>query len=257
MKLFAKILLTILFIPVFLALLVLISIRFQLLNSDFWIETYDKNDTYQKLETAIPKIIKRQGDGGVEGIASLLTKENLKITFEKNIKYTLDYVSGKSSSWTIFIPKDRLPKGLLPNFLLDSDEIPVETLISFFSRGREGAGAMVVPPWVPLIGKFTWIALAAWGTVAVLFGLVLFRLKPVSAALITSGAVMLILGGAATLFRLVIETEWAKEGEPSQLLLGTLGVPILAGMVKLWLVIAAFTVLSGIVLAYLSKKRVK
>lgn len=50
-------LLSVLFIPIFLVLLVLISLKFQLLNYNFWERAFERGSVYQKLENSLPKII--------------------------------------------------------------------------------------------------------------------------------------------------------------------------------------------------------
>lgn len=260
MKTFLKILLTILFIPVFLVFLVLLSFKFQLLNSNFWTTTFEKNNVYQNLENIIPKVMDSQAktDGGeldidTKVLTSILNKENLKIFFEKNIKFTLDYLNGAGSEWVIFIPREVLPKNLLPNFLMESDEIPAKTLLSFFSRGR--GDPFEIPYQVPLTGRSVLLLLSVWIIILISLSLLLHRLRILNVSLFASGFTALLLSGAVILFSKVIEVEWFKEGEPSQLILGTIGPPIARGVVEVWLIIGATAIISSFVLGYLQKNR--
>jgi hypothetical protein len=84
MKIISKVLLTLLFIPAFLILLILISLKFQFLNSNFWTNTFERHGVYQNLETVIPKIIDYQIKNSDEvqidkkTALKLFTRDNLK-----------------------------------------------------------------------------------------------------------------------------------------------------------------------------------
>lgn len=256
--------LTILFIPLSLVLLILVSIRFQFLDPNFWINTFNKYDVYQNLETVIPRIIEWQTvhEGGSNAelaearvAVKVLTDENLKITFEENIKNTLNFVNGKENTWNVFIPKDKLPKGLLPNFLLDSETVPLDTLISFFRRGQ--GNGLAFTSEISIIGKVVWTALTFWFVLVLLILFALYKFRGLPLALFTSAFFILLLVGFLTIAKVNIARDLIKEGmEPAQLLLATLGPPIVTEVTNLWVRIAVIMMVLALTATFAMKRRV-
>ena len=82
MKTFGKILLTILFIPLFFLLLINATVRFQFLNPDFWAKTLT-TDVYEGARKAFTIDLEKRSSGGEEVIdprlfKSLVTSGNLE-----------------------------------------------------------------------------------------------------------------------------------------------------------------------------------
>ncbi len=260
MNILLKIFLTILFIPVFLVLLVLISVKFQFLNSNFWIDAFEKNGTYQKIESVVPKIIdfqsKEDGEMKLDKkiTEKLLTRDNLKEFIETNIKNTLSYANGKSDDWIVFIPSQKLPKGLLPNFLNDRNEVSMDTLTSFINRG--GGNDINFTSQISLLGRYSTLSLFIWSLVVLSILFVLYVTRGASIALIISGAFTLLLTGTINIARVTIENELVTNGqEPAQRLLGIFAPPIITPMIILWTYIAILAILLGIVLGYLQRNK--
>lgn len=227
------------------------------------IERFSKADVYTKLETVIKKEIERStregGGSAVEArvFIALATAENLKDFAEKNIKLTFDFINGKTKELIVYIPRSRLPKGLIPPSLnLNSDEISLESALSLFGANRGG------PISLDQLSSLGLQATLLWISSLILLAVILFliyktveggkRLTPVGIALVFAGITTLLIVGAAT----VINTNLAKDligGEPAEILLGTLGPPLLEGILKLWLYLGIAAALIGIVFFFVKK----
>lgn len=111
MKLFAKILLVILSIPVFLICLISVNIRFQFLNSNFWIDTFRKSGVYEALSLSISKdLAVKTIDSGAKitdiyPLTSFASASTIDTFVEKNIIGVTDYANGKTVKLKVYAPK--------------------------------------------------------------------------------------------------------------------------------------------------------
>ena len=253
MSIIPKIFLTIIFIPVFLILLILVSFKLQILSPSFWTNTFNDHGVYQGLETIAPKVVDYQIKNNKEikiskkVLVSLLTKDNLKEFFEKNINHTLNYANGVSDKWTIFIPTKKLPKGLLPNFLLDKEDVSLDTLLSFLGRGGEETKAPA--PHFSLLGSISTISLIVWSVLVLLILFSLYRVGGAPIALFLTGALTLGLIGIINAAKSGIMSDLLKEGnEPAKLLLGTITPPVISEVTNLWIYFAVASILLAAIL---------
>lgn len=259
LKAILKPLLVVLYIPFFLILLVLVSVKFQLLVPKFWINSFEKYDTYQRIEDLVPNMIEaskeREGEDNIDPrfLTALITKENLKPFLEKNIEFILNFANGKSETWMVYMPIETLPKNLLPNFLTTSSEVPLETIISFVSRGNPKP--IQIPYQVPMTGNFALLAVVVWSILLGLYCLLLRKLKVLSTSLIVSGVFTALLVLAINTARIAIQNLWLKEAHPSQLLLMTFAPQLINQIIFLWLIFSIVSILLGIILKVFTKKK--
>jgi len=259
MKFTAKLILVLLFLPLFLAALLTATLKYQLLNPVFWTESFETNGVYPNLAGALKEQAERQTleEGGslqeARVLTGLLTAENLKDFIEKNITYILDYVNGKAPEIVVYIPLDKVPKGLLPrNLGKISETMPLETLLQEFSvKGIqksqiENVSLTGARTFQFLIGDLLLIALIL--TLMYLLTGKGSRLIAPGTAFILSGIVVLLATGFGFVIRGSMLTDWAKGNEPSQLILATFAPYVLREILVFWLYFGAGAVLTGVAL---------
>lgn len=135
MKIFSQILLCILVIPVVLIGVMSFTLKFRLLDPQFWETTYEKYNVYSDLTTVLKKTVIDQtlNDGGrasdANSITDLLTQSNVKIFFNRNLENILNYINGINGNLYVYIPTNLVPKGLLPAKFADLSETMTATTL--------------------------------------------------------------------------------------------------------------------------------
>lgn len=110
MKVIARILLIITAIPIFVLLVISVNIKFQFLNSNFWIQSFNRGNVYKQLSEDLKGRLQERTveEGGnasdVEDLSSLISENNIKIFFEENIKSVILYANGKSPEIIVTFP---------------------------------------------------------------------------------------------------------------------------------------------------------
>lgn len=102
MKTFASILLVIFFIPLLLISVVSYTLKFQLLDYNFWQSTFQKNNVYQNLASESKGSFESQinSEGGnkndIQVLTDLITPDNTKDVVDKNLQNFLSFANGLS-----------------------------------------------------------------------------------------------------------------------------------------------------------------
>lgn len=110
MKIIAKILLTILIIPVFLLFMFSINIRFQVLTSKFWMSTFERGRVYSQislyLNNRLESTVLSEGGkvGDVKTLSNFLSEESIKRFVEDNLVSFITYANGKSKEMVVSVP---------------------------------------------------------------------------------------------------------------------------------------------------------
>jgi hypothetical protein len=264
MKLVAKVILIIIFIPVFLVFLLAINLRFQLLAPSFWEKSFVSGDVYSKLSLEINNNLESQviTQGGKVGDVTILTDltsvANLQDTINKNINNFLEYANGKSGEIIVYIPVGKIPKSLLSqNFSLISEQVTLPELFKEFNVTE------ISPAQIQMISYFGQISsigllLAALLLVLILSLLYLLvrpgqRLLAPGIALILSG----IFGMAVVFLGTLIQNSWTENLTGSSgtmsLFTGIIIPPIMGGVLKMWSPFAIGAIILGIVLLFLKR----
>jgi len=264
MKLVAKVILIIIFIPVFLVFLLAINLRFQLLAPSFWEKSFVSGDVYSKLSLEINNNLESQviAQGGKTGDVTILTDltspMNLQDMINKNINNFLEYANGKSGEIIIYIPVSKIPKSLLSqNFSLISEQTSLPELIKEFNVTG------ITPSQIQMIsytGTVSWLLLFITATVLVLILFLLYlcvnpgkKLTAPGIALILSGSIGLVMTFLGTL----IQNSWTRSLSGSSgtigSLIGIVAPPIMEGVLKIWLPFAIGAIILGIVLLFLKR----
>jgi hypothetical protein len=123
MKTFAQILLIIIFIIFFISTLVTSTFKFVLLNRNFWISAFTKNDVYSELSMSIKnsvnqKVNEEGGDNSdITVLTDLITPDNTRDFIDNNLYNVFDFINGKVGELIVYFPFNRVPKDLLPKSL--------------------------------------------------------------------------------------------------------------------------------------------
>lgn len=261
MKTFGKILLTILFIPLFLALLINATIRFQFLNPDFWAKTLT-TDVYEGVRKALTIDWEKDPFGKIaidpRLFKSIVTSSNLEDFTERNIKNFLDFVNGKTKELKVYTPLSRLPKGLIPAGLgLTSEEISYKQLISFFPGAQ---GMQIQEENLSRLGTDSTLAFLIS---LMLLSLVIYlmyrytlpgkRFFVPGVPFIVTGVLILILVGVGSVIKLNMGKDLVASSEPAEILLGTLVPPLATEIFKPWTYVAVGLIILGILVIFLKK----
>jgi hypothetical protein len=140
MKFVAQFILTVVFVILFFVGLFAGTLKFQLLDSNFWETSFEKHNTYELLASESKSVLEKQinKEGGSKNdarvLTDLITKENAKDFLDKNIENIISFANGKSNQLIAYIPVSILPKSLLPKNLIGiKDEIPLTDLLTKFN----------------------------------------------------------------------------------------------------------------------------
>lgn len=136
MRIIAQVFLVFSFICIFFVGLISATLKFEILNGNFWQKTFEKQTVYQDLASVFKdsfeeQVSKEGGSvGDVKVISSLMTEENTRDIVDKNIRNILGFVNGEKNRIDIYLPLDKIPSDFLPqNVTKLGNEIPLTQLL--------------------------------------------------------------------------------------------------------------------------------
>ena len=264
MKIIAKLILTLLFIPVFLLFILAVNLRSQILAPSFWEKTFDINNTYSKLSISISKNLESQAEaeggraGDVKIFTDLASPENLKDAIDKNIYNILQYANGKSKEIIVYVPA-----GKIPGALLSKNLNPINEQMKLTDLLKEFNVTGVSPTQIQMIshaGIYSWVFFAATLFLSVLF-LYLLSLLTDSGKRYAALSLTLILSGLAAFFvnfsGTAIRNNWANNPSDSKnlgdSLIRIVVPPVFKEILTIWFLFAAVAVIAGFVLFFIKK----
>lgn len=265
MRIVGSVLLIILLIPFLLLAVLSSTIKFQLLNSGFWLSTFEVNNVYSRIATEI----KASAEGQVEKkggslndakvLTNLITPANLKDIISKNLTYSLDYMNGRTNQFNAYIPVSKIPRDLLPATIAGrSDTVPVSTLLSEYNIQGISKNQIWILGTVGLWA--TRLVVVDWAIVIILLVSLYFLTNPgkkfwnLGVAFVLSGLLLLGSFGFLEVIRHSMLTDWVTGNEPSQHILGTFLPYLLQNILFVWLIVGIFLVLTGIVLFFIKRR---
>lgn len=265
MRTVGSILLMVLFVPLLLLGVLSLTVKFQLLNSNFWLSTFEKNDVYSRVanevKTSAEDQVKKEGGSlnDAKVLTDLISPTNLKDIVSKNLTYTLDYMNGKTSRFNAYIPISMMPRDLLPASIAGrSDTVPVETLLSEYNVRGIGKNQIWILGTVGLwVTRLIIVDLA----IVIILLLSLFFLTEkgkkfwsIGTALILTGLIVLFASGFLEVIRSSMITDWPVSNEPSQHILGTFLPFLLQNILNIWFGIGGLLVIGGIALFFVKRR---
>lgn len=263
MRVLGKILLTILFIPLFFLFLISTTLRFQILNQNFWLNTLQQEGVYENIEVALKEgFMQKAQEESVSTqesllVSSLITADNIKVFLEENIVNITQFLNGTTQELLVYLPLERLPPQLTRTINLESNEVPIEELTTLL--GNSQALNQVPLGLLSDLGLYLTIAWLIIITILVSLTALIYKLVKGGQRLTFPGLTF-ALSGLLTLvvvaFGSVVRKEMAKDllqGEPAEILLGTIAPPALSQILQLWMYIGAGFLFFGF-LAFFFKK---
>jgi uncharacterized protein YpmB len=263
-KFIAKLILTLLFIPMFLLFIFAVNLRSQILAPTFWERTFDSQNVYSKISNAINKNLESRAvaEGGKPGdvkiITDIISPENLKDTINKNIYNVLLFANGKSKEIIVYIPVNKIPKELLlNNFGGVTENMKLSDVIKEFNvNGITDAQILMISR----VGITAWIFLLTTSFLIILILYFLYLLVDSGKRLITPGMALILSGLAAYLINIsgtAIRNNWtidlSRTSNLGDLLIGIITPPIIQGILKMWSTFALTAVVAGFILFFIKK----
>jgi hypothetical protein len=264
MRFFLKLILTIIFVPLFLILLIAVTLRFQFLVPSFWENTFGTTSTYSNLAVSINKNLVAQtiSEGGNRGdvkiFTDLITSENLKDVINKNIVNVLSFANGSAKEIIVYIPINKIPKSLLTkNFSSLSDQMSLTTLLKEFNISG------ITPTEIQIVSRLgvnAWVFLITSTALSVLVLYCLYLLVDQAKRLIAPGVALILAGLSGMVVYLlgtVIRINWTKDLAGSvntgDSIIGTVAPPVIGAVIGVWLIYAITLIILGIVLFFIKK----
>lgn len=133
MKTFIKVISSIIFVPLSFILIIAGSLKYQILNTQFWIEVFEKHNVYRQIQFEINDYLDEKNANVFKDIT---TRENIKDFLDKNTGLVIKFFNGKMDDLTFYIPVSRIPRELLPKKMGTLEEsMTAKELIQRFNIG--------------------------------------------------------------------------------------------------------------------------
>jgi len=255
MKTLVKIVLNILFIVAVLLFSISLTLNFQILDANFWKNTFNDNGIYSQLSTAIKNNLDSQvvAGGGSKSdaapLTSLVTPDALKDFIDNNIDNLLGFINGKNKEIVVYIPVQKITGSLLPTGIDGiSEEMPINDLLTEFNV--QGVSVSQIEQ-VKILGTVsTYIFVLS----AILMILILFALNFSGLTILLGGLFAGI--GAVTVFFFKNAITLGLSGEQSlpAIILRIISPPVLQKIYNLWLYESIIMIFVGIVLFFVKKQ---
>lgn len=264
MKILAKILLITLFVPLSLAVILVTTVKLQLLDTNFWKDTFKENYVYSNLSVILKTGVNKQTEKGggkpsdLEVLTDVITPDIIEDSISRNLDNFLGFANGKKKELLVYLPINKIPKELAPKSVaLSSEEMPLTTLLSKFNINL---GQDIPVSQFAYTGLATTYLIMGFSALSILCLFLLFVLTEKEKRFITPGLALiitsLILLGTV-LFGYIIRgsmlTDWVNGIEPSQIILSTFAPYVLERILKLWTIIGIVILIIGIILSFVRK----
>ena len=258
MRFIAKVFLIISVILTYLTLLVIVTLKFQFTDANFWINSFRGGNVYQSLEEnikdSVQKAFESEGSSPKEAldVSQVFTKSTIQDIVEKNTKNILGYVNGTDPSVIVYFPLDKLPADIRTSLQINSSDISLDYLLTTFGSGSSPIGG----EFFTVIKNFNGYLNPALIITVISLLLTLFfaykvetpgkRLLTICLSFTLSGALGLIIVFAGTSWVSAAKQGLLTEGEPIQKVLASILPPVTAEIFHLWSVISVVTILLGV-----------
>lgn len=266
MKFVAKFVLLILMIPVFFIFVLSINLRFQILSSDFWMNTFAKGNVYSQISDVIDKnmISKVEAGGGrdtdVTVLSNFVSPLNLKEFFEKNITSFLLYANGKADGIIVFAPLSLRNMQNISS-LDKTDDLFGQMTLSEFMNEFNIFGVMKKDiQGVSRYGIWSWICISASLLLLILILILEYRLTDKGRHLTILGVSMVLCGSillgaslAGNMVASILVRESVVSSSVGKLLTAIIAPPIIREVILVWVMVAFLSIVLGILLFFLKK----
>lgn len=253
MKFIAKLILIILFIPVFFISIVSVTFKTKLLDVSFWQNAFAAHNVYANLSSSLKTTFENQvsQEGGSRSdakvLTDLITPLNVKDLVDKNLTNLLGYMNGTAKELFVYVPYKLVPKSLLPNGISGMpQEIPIATFLMKFNI--TGIGVDQIKN-ISLVGIVSTYLTAISVGLLILFIFLLFLLTQRGERLIPL-SVPLIISGFMTLSMARIGSSLSLAG--GEIVSNVTGA-IISELSSFWVVTGLVLIFLGVVLVFVRR----
>jgi uncharacterized protein YpmB len=265
MKIVTQIFLSILFLVSFTLLLATSTIKFQILNYNFLVNSFYKHNVYEDLSTSIKASFDKQvkSEGGnkndIQVLTDLITPDNTADFVNKNLKNSLDFLDGKNKELIVYVPVSKIPKNLISKRISSlSEEMSIKTFASEINfRGIEN---------IPFeeavqIYKYNTYLWVISGVVSVIFLILLFlqtekgkNFSGLGISILLSGLVTFVFANIVYNLQLIILGKTVSDSLQTVLLTRVLP-PVLNNISRTWNIYGCVLVVTGLVFLFVRKQK--
>lgn len=263
MKTVAQVLVGILFVIFFTIVLFASTVRFGLLDYNFWAASFDRHDVYRNLAGIVKNSVNDQvgKEGGkgsdVEVLTDLITPENTKDVVNNNLANFIDFLNGKAKEIIVYIPINKAPKGLLPKNIADLNN---EMTLTQLSEKFNISGLNNLPlDSLNKLGSTILYVLAGSAATLIFLLIMLIVSNPAGNSLAAPGAA-LVISGLMTLLLVRVGTTltsslsgFVRSTDLYNVIIGTVVPPIITELMKIWIYGGIVLIVAGIVLFFVKK----
>lgn len=238
MKVFTKLILIILFILLSLVTILVATIKFQFLDTNFWKSTFKSNNVYVNLSVVIKTAVGNQTEKGggkksdLKVLTDVITPEILEDVVSRNLDNILNFANGKRKELLVYIPK-------VIDF--NSEELPLTALLSKFNIA---VGKDLPLSQIVYLGLFTNYLFFGLLIICSIFIILLYKIKALGWGLIFSGGFILLLSLAGFLVKDILF---------NQIILTTFMPYILQEVLKIWTIVGIIMLILGTILFFVKK----
>jgi len=262
MKFFAKSILFIIFVPLFLIGTVAATIKYQLLIPVFWQKNFDQGNVYnnlsQTLKTYTEKQIVKEGGriSDVKILTDLIKITNVKDLIDRNLINILSFANGHAREIIVYIPISKLPKGFIPKDLGINEQTSLTTLLSKFNMPINRNQIQ----WISVIGR-TSSLLSIGSIVMLVICMLLFVILTDVGNRFTFAGVTLLLTGILSflVWKLTgsfvgsLTTNLKSPAALEKQIVAIVAQPVLTEIAKTWLLVGIAFTIFGIALFFIKK----
>lgn len=266
MKIVAKILLILISIPVFFLCIISINIRFQFLESGFWINSFEKGNVYSQISTSlkdrlIAKVVANGGKGSdVADLSSLISPRNLRLFFENNAKSILTYANGGSKEINVFVPlaAESVPDGAdLKDIESTSRQMSLKEFLKEFNITIFAESDIT---YIAKFGFWSWVFTSVSFALLILIFILIYSLTKAGSRL-TAAAVSFSLSGilagvvyfTANALSSTLSAKFINSPNIGRALAVIIAPPIVANVAQIWLWFGVSGLILGILLFFVKK----
>lgn len=254
MRVAGKIILGFIFILLFPVFLLSTTIKFQILNTNFWLKAYDSK-FYEDFSRVMTSNFKNEGvpQEEIDQFNAFLNQD----IGDKNIERFIDYLNGKSGELFLYLPLDKLKNGILPaRFISPEGAVSAKRLI--MGSGRKNPNFFDQLSQLEFFNSVVWFILATLLFLIILYFYKINRNKKrlISLGLVFSLSFFVSLVLASTME--IIRINWIRDpfskGEP--VLIRVIAPPLMYGIVRFWFVLAGLLAFLALLCFWKKKNKI-
>ena len=266
MRTVGQIFLVILFVILFFVGLLSATLKFQLLNYNFWTEAFQKNAVYQNLaitsKSAFEFQIAVQGGNrnDITTLTDLITPENAKDVINNNLSNFLNFANGKVSQLNVYLPIDKISANLIPVSMTGfKSEMPLTDLLTKFNfQNSQNLPLQTLSH----LGEYSTYIFA--GALILFVSTIIFLILLVKSGkrLISLGISFLLTGGLTILIAAIVNNlnavfsaDLISKTSLTRVIVGAILPPVVMEITTMWHILGLILLFIGVILFFIKKPK--